>query len=429
MRVATPYKHPVSGIYYFRRAVPRTLQQNLGRSIIKISLGTRDPSEAMRLFATKQIECESIFNAARNGSVFSHQKYLLLSDDDTNHSKSKVTLQYLLDKFNQERDASKKTMDEAQKVVGRFTAVYGDINAEDIDGKTIREFKELLIKTPARMSNDLRSLSLLQILDNLGDNHTLETLSDSSINKYLSAISSVLVWASNNSYFDANWHNPVLGKTIKRNTSRKQREPFSDSDLHKIFTSDIYTKGWRPKGGCGEAAYWIPLIGLYTGMRLEEVGQLLVPDIKCDDGIWYFDVNDKGDKHLKNSASVRKVPVHQKLLSLGLIEYVSDLDGASLFPLLQKDKYGKLTQVWSKWFGRHLRRVGVIESSKVYHSYRHGMKDFLRNAGVDEAISDAITGHTSSSVGRSYGYGYNLNILNQAIQKVSYDIPVAKEKW
>jgi len=93
-----------------------------------------------------------------------------------------------------------------------------------------------------------------------------------------------------------------------------------------------------------------------------------------------------------------------------------------LFPLLKKDKYGKLTQNWSKWFGRRLRRLGVVDSSKVFHSYRHGLKDSLRNAGVDEAISDAITGHSSVNVGRSYGSGYNLTILNKAVQSVYYDI-------
>jgi hypothetical protein len=57
------------------------------------------------------------------------------------------------------------------------------------------------------------------------------------------------------------------------------------------------------------------------------------------------------------------------------------------------------------------------------------MKDALRNAGVDEAISDAITGHTNSSVGRTYGSGYNLATLNKAIQKVNYDVDAFKMHW
>jgi len=77
MRVATPYKHPDSGIYYFRRAVPEALHLRLNKSIIKVTLGTRNPNEALQLFATRQIECEELFNAARNGCITKSHRLLL----------------------------------------------------------------------------------------------------------------------------------------------------------------------------------------------------------------------------------------------------------------------------------------------------------------------------------------------------------------
>jgi len=49
------------------------------------------------------------------------------------------------------------------------------------------------------------------------------------------------------------------------------------------------------------------------------------------------------------------------------------------------------------------------------------MKDALRNSAVDEAVSDAITGHSSPSIGRSYGKGYSLSMLNKAIQSIKYE--------
>ena len=424
MRIATPYKHPKSGIYYFRRAVPEELRPRLNKTLIKVTLGTRNPSEAIQLFAIRQAECEELFNAARNRSLTKYHKSLCVANHsaDTSKSHKLPVIQYLFDKFNQERRASKKTMDEGQKVISRFVGVCGDIAAEDINGTIIREFKELLIKTPSILSNKLRSLELRQIVKETDGNYSGRMLSDSAINKHLSVISSVLEWASNNSYFSDNWHNPVRGKTIKRKGLKQDRMPFTGGDLSKIFSSDIYTEQLRPEGGCGEASYWIPFIGLYTGMRLEEIGQLLVSDIKREGDIWYFDINNFDTKQLKNKSSIRKVPIHQTLLDLGLIDYIGSLKGVQLFPLLKKDKYGKLTQNWSKWFGRHLRKIGITSSSKVFHSYRHGLKDALRNVGVDEAVSDAITGHLGASIGRSYGSGYNLNTLNDAVQKVNYGI-------
>jgi len=418
MRISTPYKHPKSGIYYFRRAVPKSLRKQLNKTIIKETLGTRDPGKAQRLFAVKQIECEKLFEAARNGYVLRHKRPL----SNKHQIDEDITLQYLFDKFNQERQVSRKTVDESQKVINRFNGVYNNIAAKDINGTVVREFKELLIKTPSILSNKARSLTLLQIATKVGDNYSGQTLSDSSINKHLSVISSVLQWAANNSYFDDNWHNPVRGKTVKRNSLKRDRMPFTGDDLNKIFSSDIYTQKSRPRGGAGEASFWMPIIALHTGMRLEEIGQLQVVDIKQENNIWYFDINDFDNKKLKNKSSVRKVPVHQVVIDLDFIDYVGSLDSIQIFPLLKKDKYGNLTQNWSKWFGRCLPKIGINDSSKVFHSFRHLMKDALRNAGVDEATSDAITGHSSTSIGRSYGVGYSLDMLSEAIQKVKYDI-------
>ena len=60
----------------------------------------------------------------------------------------------------------------------------------------------------------------------------------------------------------------------------------------------------------------------------------------------------------------------------------------------------------------------------MFHSFRHTFKDALQNSGVDEALSDALTGHTNGSVGRQYGSGYQLEALNNAIQSIKYDTDV-----
>ena len=39
---------------------------------------------------------------------------------------------------------------------------------------------------------------------------------------------------------------------------------------------------------------------------------------------------------------------------------------------------------------------------------------------IEEAISDALTGHSSASLGRSYGTGYPLDVLAEAMAKISY---------
>lgn len=50
LRMASPWQHPDSGIFYFRQRVPDKVQEFVGRKIEKISLRTRDPNEAKAEF-------------------------------------------------------------------------------------------------------------------------------------------------------------------------------------------------------------------------------------------------------------------------------------------------------------------------------------------------------------------------------------------
>lgn len=65
-----------------------------------------------------------------------------------------------------------------------------------------------------------------------------------------------------------------------------------------MFQAPIYTVcqsvgRWRKPGSFvprQSAIFWVPLIGLFSGMRLGEIIQLRVADVKTLAGISYFDV-------------------------------------------------------------------------------------------------------------------------------------------
>ena len=105
MRIATPYKHPNSGIYYFRRAVPNKCHHLINRAIIKESLHTREPHTARRLFAIKQQECEKLFELALSGCINVNSNQLNVNDTKLVVG---TTLQELFDKFNKEKKAISK---------------------------------------------------------------------------------------------------------------------------------------------------------------------------------------------------------------------------------------------------------------------------------------------------------------------------------
>ncbi len=60
--MAKPWKHPQSHVYYLRRQIPAVIRKEFGgRTLWKETLGTRDPAEAARLFASANAELEARF--------------------------------------------------------------------------------------------------------------------------------------------------------------------------------------------------------------------------------------------------------------------------------------------------------------------------------------------------------------------------------
>ncbi len=63
--MANPVKHPKSGIYYLRIAVPDDLRASIGKREIKKSLNTRNFTEAKQLFAAEYSKVLALFEQHR----------------------------------------------------------------------------------------------------------------------------------------------------------------------------------------------------------------------------------------------------------------------------------------------------------------------------------------------------------------------------
>lgn len=139
-----------------------------------------------------------------------------------------------------------------------------------------------------------------------------------------------------------------------------------------------------------------------------------------ENGIWYISINEAGDKRVKNKSSVRKVPLHSKLIELGFIEFAKSSQGR-LFPELKKVKEN-YSHYATKWFCRtYIKNCGIDDSRKVYHFFRHTVAQRLINGNVPREIVGAILGHhdASQTTGR-YGDGFSLQILKEAIEKMNF---------
>ena len=65
-----------------------------------------------------------------------------------------------------------------------------------------------------------------------------------------------------------------------------------------------------------------------------------------------------------------------------------------------------------------LRGIGITDPNKVPHSFRHRAQDRLRAAGVPEDMRWALLGHEKRTVASSYGKGFPVPMLKEAIDKI-----------
>lgn len=225
--------------------------------------------------------------------------------------------------------------------------------------------------------------------------------------------------------------NPARGvKVGARKNQREARLPFDLAALRAIFSSPVYSKGERPVSGRGEAAYWIPLLALFSGARLEEIGQIAPEDV-CEEvyydpsgnahTAWVMRISNRGDEQgVKNASSARRVPIHAEIIARGFLEFAEDTRGHGRVFDLSPDSYGVETGKWGSWFSTYLREVCKVTDSRMsFHSFRHLFKDTCRALLISEDVHDALTGHASGKVSRRVygGLTYPLGPLVDAVAR------------
>lgn len=218
--------------------------------------------------------------------------------------------------------------------------------------------------------------------------------------------------------------NPWSGIEIAFQTTHKRR-PWSNDELTTFFTQPLHTAYELPldrKAGT-DAAYWLPLLGLYTGARVGELAQLRTVDIEHAAGVPMFCITNEGDgQRVKTTAGIRKVPIHSELVRLGFLDYVARHqkhgDGP-LWPSLPPRK-GKPGGYFSHWFGVYRRSLGFGKYPD-FHCFRHTVRSQLANAGVAEALIDTLVGHeVAGSTGAKVYTHHTPQALLDAMHRLSY---------
>ncbi|MDP3602383.1 MAG: site-specific integrase [Bosea sp. (in: a-proteobacteria)] len=331
-----------------------------------------------------------------------------------------------------EQKPSARTADGYRLYVDRFIEINGDIPVSAISKKHVRAYRDALTGCPRSIPKEKAGRPFWE-LHSWAASEGQPMLSRATINdKAIGAISAVLAVAVRNGEIEIN---PCEGmKFALKEGEVSTRKPYDDGDLKKLLASPVFADGHRYDAGGGEAQKWIPLISLFSGARLEEIGQLRLIDIKSENGIVYFDLREIDDTpgqstSRKTKSSRRRVPVHRVLIEMGLLAYAEDQKKRGvlrLFPDL-REYDGKTTHYFSKWWGRYARGFVTKDKDKTFHSFRHRAVDELRKRAL-YPVAQAVLGHHLGDTTSGYGAGFDLASLAQAVQSIAYpdlDLPKA----
>jgi integrase len=323
----------------------------------------------------------------------------------------------LYDRFRAEKKGTARpdTWDQNRKIVNLFAEFVGETShVTAITRKAVRDWKHMLARWPLKAGDMtmFKGLSFRKIIE-ANDSAGKPTISDKTKNKYLSAVGSFATWLLQNDYLDA----PVMdGMYLTLDKREKKRFPFTADQLKTIFQLPLFATcmgdGQEHKPGnvaIRDWRYWIPWIGLCSGARLGEIAQLLPGDIRQRHGVWIMHVTEEGStaKSTKTAGSMRVVPIHSKLMELGLIEYHAAIVARGekqLFPEIKPDKRGFFSGEPSAFSNDYFRDIGVKVDRRVnFHSFRHGIADAFRAAGYMDQQFNMLLGHTKATTTGIYG--------------------------
>ncbi|WP_336489297.1 site-specific integrase [Methylobacterium nigriterrae] len=301
--------------------------------------------------------------------------------------------------------------------------------------------RNVVMRLPRNASQRFPGLSLEEAAK-VADAEKLERLGVSAVNNYLHNLSALFKWGVKN------WRvirNPAEGLALPDDRDERDlRQPFSTAQLQAIFNSPLYTgcqddeEGYAKPGPniIRRGRFWVPLLSLWTGMRLGECCQLRVEDVTELDGVPVILIDDAGEpgadeadrKRVKTEAGKRFVPIHPELQRIGFLEFAVGMRAKGerrLFPELKPDSMGYLSGTFSKWFNDKRRFLGKLDMAVTgvsFHSFRHNYRDALREAEIGLERVRALGGWRRDSDGEEaiYGKGLKAATLYREIEKVRY---------
>ena len=321
---------------------------------------------------------------------------------------------------------SPKSTRELESTIDDLIEIIGDIPILKVTPNNARDFKKIISSLPKyrNQSPRYRGLTIKQILSLDG----VEGQEPKNINKLIYRVRVFFKWLKNN-YSEYVPQNHFDGLSIQEKKFDKPRDIFTNKELHKIFDTTPFLNNTirNPHRRNKLASYFVPIIAIHTGMRLEEICQLRLEDVYKEGTVDIIRVTISKETKLKTVTSQRIVPIHENLKRVGFLEYCNYMKKQKkerVFWDLTKSRDGYGRNI-GRYFMEYLRKVGVYEfQSKVFHSLRHSFITNLLQNGVREEVVNGLCGHKQKTMSTTIYFkgGFPSDLLyEEGISKLNFE--------
>lgn len=254
--------------------------------------------------------------------------------------------------------------------------------------------------------------------------------------RYWHAAERFFGWCVSEGYAEVD---PASGLRIERKIGESKATPeaFSSDELKALIASPLYSGYKSPKRVSDPGTvflrrghWWAAILLLHTGLRAGELSQFLASDFVFDAEVPHLKVQRKNAtgqtvKTTKNAASIRDIPLHTRLLTLGLREFVQQrgkkYEGGRVFREFRLGSAGSTSDGMTRFWREYLIRFGLWKEGRATHVFRHTVIATLRANGASEEDIGAFVGHTGKTVTAQYGGPHPLARKAKTMELLKYE--------
>lgn len=309
--------------------------------------------------------------------------------------KNVLTFKQLIDLYEKDQGAKWADSSRIKAAHRQLFHIIGNKRLDEIDKFVTVQLVEALQQYPKKinqkeMERPWKELSAIKP----------DRLSESSQHFIKTAFATIIKYAKENDLGIKG--NPAKGIAEKKPVNKNAHKPHTPEELQRLICAlnEVDRKN-EPE------MFWIPLLLLYTGARSNEICMLRCEDIEKKEDIWIFNFRNRPEyyQRTKNHED-RQTPIHNHIIQLGFIDYLTNQHNAGIERLFQNLKFYR--DKWNVYFGKDYNRTfkkkflfGYTEEElkvKDLHSFRKNMISWYTQKSeycnmMDISILQSIIGH------------------------------------